>query len=106
MPANKKNGVTPVPWLRFRGKFLQTQNSMKGEYKVTRIGSDEAAPLIEEIDETINNIKKSKLKRLSWTLFTNPPYEEEVDDQGNLRNYLFKFKQKAKINTKDGRSMI
>jgi len=35
-----------------------------------------------------------------------PPYEQEVDDQGNLTgNYLFKFKQKAKINTKDGRTI-
>ncbi len=36
----------------------------------------------------------------------NTPYEEEVDDNGNLTgNYLFKFKQKAKVHTKDGRTI-
>ena len=111
MAVNKKKQiVTPravavYPWLN----TPDTKFNVEGEYKVTlKIGSDEAAPLIEEIDETINEYQKEqadkdpKVGRYS----TNPPYEEEVDDQGNLTgNYLFKFKQKAKINTKDGRSI-
>ena len=111
MAVNKKKQiVTPravavYPWLN----SPDTKFNAEGEYKVTlKIGSDEAAPLIEEIDETINNYQKEqadkdpKVGRYS----ANPPYEEEVDDQGNLTgNYLFKFKQKAKINTKDGRSI-
>ena len=82
---------------------------MDGEYKVTlKIGSEEAAPLIEKIDGAIAEYKQEqatkdpKVGRYS----DMPPYEEEVDDQGNLTgNVLFKFKQKAKIHTKDGRTI-
>ena len=111
MPANKKKQiVTPravavYPWLN----SPDTKFNVEGEYKVTlKIGSDEAAPLIEEIDETINEYQKEQAEKdpKVGRYSTNPPYEEEVDDQGNLTgNYLFKFKQKAKINTKDGRSI-
>ena len=111
MPANKKKQiVTPravavYPWLN----SPDTKFNVEGEYKVTlKIGSDEAAPLIEEIDETINEYQKEQAEKdpKVGRYSANPPYEEEVDDQGNLTgNYLFKFKQKAKINTKDGRSI-
>ena len=111
MAAQKKiqivtpRAVAVYPWL----KSPDTKFNADGEYKVTlKIGSNEAAPLIEKIDETINQYQKEqsnkdpKVGRYS----ANPPYEEEVDDQGNLTgNYLFRFKQKAKINTKDGRSI-
>ena len=111
MAANKKQQiVTPkatavYPWLN----TPDTKFNVDGEYKVTlKIGSEEAAPLIEKIDGVIAEYKQEqatkdpKVGRYS----DMPPYEEEVDDQGNLTgNVLFKFKQKAKIHTKDGRTI-
>jgi hypothetical protein len=111
MAANKKQQiVTPkatavYPWLN----TPDTKFNVDGEYKVTlKIGSEEAAPLIEKIDGAIAEYKQEqatkdpKVGRYS----DMPPYEEEVDDQGNLTgNVLFKFKQKAKIHTKDGRTI-
>ena len=111
MAANKKQQiVTPkatavYPWLN----TPDTKFNADGEYKVTlKIGSGEAAPLIEKIDGAIAEYKQEqankdpKVGRYS----DMPPYEEEVDDQGNLTgNVLFKFKQKAKIHTKDGRTI-
>ena len=102
MAVNKKKQiVTPravavYPWLN----SPDTKFNAEGEYKVTlKIGSDEAAPLIEEIDETINNYQKEqadkdpKVGRYS----ANPPYEEEVDDQGNLTgNYLLNLNRRPR----------
>ena len=103
MAANKKQQiVTPratavYPWLN----TPDTKFNADGEYKVTlKIGSEDAAPLMEKIDQVIAEYKQEqsgkdpKIGRYS----DMPPYEEEVDDQGNLTgNILFKFKQKAKI---------
>ena len=111
MAANKKQQiVTPraiavYPWLN----TPDTKFSSDGEFKVTlKIGPDEAQPLIQKIGEVIEDYrneqtkKDPKVARYSDML----PYEEEVDDQGNLTgNFLFKFKQKAKIHTKDGRTI-
>ena len=111
MAANKKQQiVTPratavYPWLN----TPDTKFNTDGEYKVTlKIGSEDAAPLMEKIDQVIAEYKQEqsgkdpKVGRYS----DMPPYEEEVDDQGNLTgNILFKFKQKAKIHTKDGRTI-
>jgi len=111
MAANKKQQiVTPraiavYPWLN----TPDTKFSSDGEFKVTlKIGPDEAQPLIQKIGEVIEEYrneqtqKDPKIARYSDML----PYEDEVDDQGNLTgNYLFKFKQKAKIHTKDGRTI-
>jgi len=111
MAANKKQQiVTPratavYPWLN----TPDTKFNADGEYKVTlKIGSEDAAPLMEKIDQVIAEYKQEqsgkdpKVGRYS----DMPPYEEEVDDQGNLTgNILFKFKQKAKIHTKDGRTI-
>lgn len=111
MAANKKQQiVTPkatavYPWLN----TPDTKFNMDGEYKVTlKIGSEDAQPLINKIGEVIEDYrneqtkKDPKIARYSDML----PYEEEVDDQGNLTgNMLFKFKQKAKIHTKDGRTI-
>lgn len=111
MAANKKQQiVTPkatavYPWLN----TPDTKFSVDGEYKVTlKIGSEDAQPLINKIGEVIEEYrddqtkKDPKIARYSDML----PYEEEVDDQGNLTgNMLFKFKQKAKIHTKDGRTI-
>ena len=111
MAANKKKQiVTPraiavYPWLN----TPDTKFSSDGEFKVTlKIGPDDAQPLIQKIGEVIEEYrneqtqKDPKIARYSDML----PYEDEVDDQGNLTgNYLFKFKQKAKIHTKDGRTI-
>ena len=111
MAANKKQQiVTPratavYPWLN----TPDTKFNADGEYKVTlKIGSEDAAPLMEKIDQVIAEYKQEqsgkdpKVGRYS----DMTPYEEEVDDQGNLTgNILFKFKQKAKIHTKDGRTI-
>ena len=111
MAANKKQQiVTPkatavYPWLN----TPDTKFSVDGEYKVTlKIGSEDAQPLINKIGEVIEEYrdeqtkKDPKIARYSDML----PYDEEVDDQGNLTgNMLFKFKQKAKIHTKDGRTI-
>lgn len=108
--AKKKQIVTPravavFPWLN----TPDTKFNADGEFKVTlKIGAEDATSLIEQIDEEIAKYKEEqaakdpKVGRYS----DMPPYEQEVDDQGNLTgNYLFKFKQKAKINTKDGRTI-
>lgn len=108
--AKKKQIVTPravavFPWLN----TPDTKFNADGDFKVTlKIGAEDATSLIEQIDEEIAKhreeqaVKDPKVARYS----DMPPYEQEVDDQGNLTgNYLFKFKQKAKINTKDGRTI-
>ena len=98
-------GIAVYPWLN----RPDTKFSPDGDFKVTlKVGAKEAAPLIEKLDEALTKYQAQQAKadpkigRYSIT----PPYEEEVDDQGNLTgNYLFKFKQKAVINTKDGRTI-
>ena len=98
-------GIAVYPWLN----RPDTKFSPDGDFKVTlKVEAKEAAPLIEKLDEALTNYQDQQAKadpkigRYSIT----PPYEEEVDDQGNLTgNYLFKFKQKAVINTKDGRTI-
>ena len=96
-------GIAVYPWLN----RPDTKFSPDGDFKVTlKVEAKEAAPLIEKLDEALTKYQEQQAKvdpkigRYSIT----PPYEEELDDQGNLTgNYLFKFKQKAKIHTKDGR---
>lgn len=96
-------GTAIYPWLN----HPDTKFSADGDFKVTlKVSADEAFPLIKKLDDIINDYHKeksqadSKLAQYS----VSPPYENEVDDQGNLTGfYLFKFKQKAKIHTKDGR---
>lgn len=77
-----------------------------GEYKVSlSLVEDEATPIIEKINaaleqakEMIPEGKKAKEAEL--------PYFIETDEDGNQTNrYVFKFKMKAKINTKDGRTI-
>lgn len=77
-----------------------------GEYKVSlSLVEDEATPIIEKINvaleqakEMIPEGKKAKEAEL--------PYFIEKDEDGNQTNrYVFKFKMKAKINTKDGRTI-
>ena len=96
-------GIAVYPWLN----RPDTKFSADGDFKVTlKVDAAEASPLIKKLDDIISDYQQQqskadpKIARYS----VSPPYEEEIDDQGNLTgNYLFKFKQKAKIHTKDGR---
>ena len=96
-------GIAVYPWLN----RPDTKFSADGDFKVTlKVQAEDAAPLIQKLDEIISSYKtaqsKADPKLNQYTVA--PPYEEEMDDQGNLTGkYLFKFKQKAKIHTKDGR---
>jgi hypothetical protein len=97
-------GTAVYPWLN----KPDTKFSPEGEYKVTlKIPTSEAEDLISRLtgiaedyhEELIKTDPKSKHLRMNF------PWEEEMDDQGNVTgNYLFKFKQKANITGKDGSS--
>lgn len=81
----------------------------EGEYHTKlRIPADEAQPLVEQLEDIrkaylAEAIRKDpKVKQFKMADL----YEEEVDDQGDLTgNYLFKFKQKAVINTRAGTAL-
>ena len=98
-------GTAVYPWLN----RPDTKFSPDGDFKVTlKVGAEEAAPLIEKLDEALAKYQEQQAKAdpKIGRYSTITPYEEEMDDQGNLTgNYLFKFKQKAVINTKDGRTI-
>jgi hypothetical protein len=98
-------GTAVYPWLN----KPDTKFSPDGDYKVTlKVAAEKAAPLIKELDDILEEYKAEAVKKdpKIARMTINPPYEEEEDDQGNLTgNYLFKFKQKAVINMKDGRSV-
>ena len=95
-------GIAMWPWLN----TPDTKFNPDGEYKVNlRIPTEEAEPLMGQIrgwleEYKVDQIKKDpKLSRFGISY----PYEEEIDDQGNLTGFtIFKFKQKAKIQTRDG----
>jgi hypothetical protein len=81
----------------------------EGEYHTKlRLSADEAQPLVRQLEairktyleEAIRKDPKVKQYKMADL------YEEEVDDQGDLTgNYLFKFKQKAVINTRAGTTL-
>ena len=77
-----------------------------GEYKVSlSVTEEEAAPLIETIDATKKEAEKliptGKRQKVA-----EPPYFPELDDVGQeTGRVVFKFKMKAKVNTKDGRTI-
>jgi len=81
----------------------------EGEYHTKlRIQAEDAAPLIQQLEgirdaylaEAVRRDPKVKQYKMADL------YEEEVDDQGNLTgHYLFKFKQKAVIQTRSGSSL-
>lgn len=81
----------------------------EGEYHTKlRIPADEAQPLIQQLEDIRSEYLKEairkdpKVKQFKMADL----YEEEVDDQGDLTgNYLFKFKQKAVINTRAGTTL-
>ncbi len=77
-----------------------------GEYKVSlSLSEDEATPIIEKINSSLEQAKEmipegKKAKEAEL------PYFIETDEDGNKTNrYVFKFKMKAKITTKDGRTI-
>lgn len=83
-----------------------TKFDANGVYKVSlSLTEEEAAPLIEKVEEVQEEatgmIPPGKRQKLS-----DPPYYDEMDDQGQpTGRVIFKFKMKAKVNTKDGRTL-
>ena len=83
-----------------------TKFNALGEYKVSlAIDEAEAAPIVEDIEQALEQAKKmipqGKPKKMA-----EPPYFNEVDNDGQeTGRIVFKFKMKAKINTKDGRTI-
>lgn len=77
-----------------------------GEYKVSlAIDEATAAPLINKIEEVMEEARKMipKGKRAKEA---DAPYFDELDDQGEpTGRVVFKLKMKAKITTKDGRTI-
>lgn len=81
----------------------------EGEYHTKlRVSSDEAASFIQQLEgireaylaDAVRRDPKVKQYKMADL------YEEEVDDQGDLTgNYLFKFKQKAVIQTRSGSTL-
>tara|TARA_R110000772_G_scaffold194552_3_gene305296 strand:+ start:715 stop:1323 length:609 start_codon:yes stop_codon:yes gene_type:complete len=102
-----ENIVTPAgraiyPWLI----NPDTKFNALGEYKVSlSLNTSEAEPLIKKIDEAMEKAKtlapEGKKVKVS-----DPPYFNEVDgDEQETGNVLFKFKSKAQIQTKDGKTI-
>lgn len=77
-----------------------------GEYKVSlSVTEEEAAPITAKIDEVMEEaqgmIPPGKRPKIQ-----EPPYYNELDDEGQeTGRVIFKFKMKAKVNTKDGRTI-
>lgn len=81
----------------------------EGEYHTKlRVSADEAASFIQQLEgireaylaDAVRRDPKVKQYKMADL------YEEEVDDQGDLTgNYLFKFKQKAVIQTRSGSTL-
>jgi hypothetical protein len=98
-------GTAVYPWLN----RPDTKFSDDGEFKVTlKIPAEQSQDLIAKLDKMLEDYQAEQAsKDAKVGRFTaNTPYDEEVDDNGNLTgNYLFKFKQKAKVHTKDGRTI-
>jgi hypothetical protein len=83
-----------------------TKFNAMGEYKVSlSVEASAAAPLIGNIETAMKQaeklIPKGKRQKLA-----EPPYFDELDDEGQeTGRVVFKFKMKAKVNTKDGRTI-
>lgn len=81
----------------------------EGEYHTKlRLSAEDAQPLVKQLEairdaflqEAVRKDPKVKQYRMADL------YEEEVDDQGDLTgNYVFKFKQKAVIQTRSGSTL-
>ncbi|OUU24129.1 MAG: hypothetical protein CBB97_12315 [Candidatus Endolissoclinum sp. TMED37] len=91
-------GIASYPWLN----YPDDQFATPGDYKLSLIlTKEQAAPLMKKIDETHARAKElGKGKKVSPN---NLPYKEQLDDQEQpTGNYILNFKQKSKINMKDG----
>ena len=91
-------GIARYPWLN----YPDDQYSKPGDYKLGLIlTKEQAAPLIKKIQDTISKAKE--LANGKKTKAAALPYREELDDQDQpTGNLVFNFKQKSKINLKDG----
>jgi len=95
-------GVSQYAWLT----KADTRFDPEGHFKTNLILSEKEAKLListidTELDKSLKlaqeNHKGKKIK------MSDPPFFEEVDDEGNTTgNFIFKFKTKANITTKDG----
>lgn len=83
-----------------------TKFNALGEYKVSlAVAEDEAAPLISKIEEQIS-VAKKLIPKGKKEKMADEPYFPELDDEGQeTGRVVFKFKMKAQINTKDGRTI-
>lgn len=83
-----------------------TKFNAMGEYKVSlAVDEAEAAPLIANFEQATKQAEKL-LPKGKPPRMAEPPYFNEVDDEGqDTGRIVFKFKMKAKINTKDGRTI-
>ncbi len=80
--------------------------NVDGEYKTTlKIEASKSQDLIKQLEglRDAHRDKEAKTNPKIAKYNLAPVYEQEEDDQGNLTGFnLFKFKQKAKINTRRG----
>lgn len=83
-----------------------TKFNALGEYKVSlALDEDEAAPIITKIEEQIA-VAKKLIPQGKKPKMADEPYFPELDDEGQeTGRIIFKFKMKAQINTKDGRTI-
>lgn len=106
--ANDNIGVVSPEGIAIYPHLTQpdTKFNAMGEYKVSlSVDKSEAAPLIGNIEAAMERAKKMVPKGKRPKL-AEPPYFDELDDEGQeTGRVVFKFKMKAKINTKDGRTI-
>lgn len=102
-----ENIVTPAgraiyPWLI----EPDTKFNSLGEYKVSlSLPMGEAEPLIKKIDEAMEKAKALAPEGKKVKV-ADPPYYNEVDgDEQETGAVVFKFKSKAQIQTKDGKTI-
>lgn len=83
-----------------------TKFDANGVYKVSlSLTEEEAAPFIEKVEE-VQEEATGMIPPGKRQKFSEPPYYDEMDDQGQpTGRVIFKFKMKAKVNTKDGRTL-
>lgn len=77
-----------------------------GDWKVNlRVEAADAEPMMDQIKAVLEEYKAAQITRdPKLARYTaSYPFDDELDDQGNLTGYvIFKFKQKARILTRDG----
>ena len=83
-----------------------TKFNAMGEYKVSlSLTEEEAAPIVAKVNQAMEQAKE-QIPPGKRPKVSEPPYYDELDDQGQeTGRVIFKFKMKAKVNTKDGRTI-